>query len=89
VRLKPPVLIPDEFTLETEIVGETIEIEARMVRGDPYSEVAMVFENPENRRLHQLLHQEQRRIIASGVKATVDTGWTPADPEPKSEAESG
>lgn len=87
VRLLPPVLLPDRFTLETTIVGETIEMDAQMIRGDPYSEIAMVFDNPEHRRLHQLLHQEQRRIIASGVKATVEGQWSGSDSE--AEAQSG
>lgn len=72
VRLTPPTLIPDRFSLETTVADHTVEMDGRLVRSDKNNEIAMVFDNPEYRYLHKLLHEEQRRIIASGVRTTSD-----------------
>jgi hypothetical protein len=79
VRLTPPTLVPDEFSLETTVADHTVEMDARLMRSDDNAEVAMVFANPEYRYLHKLLHEEQRRIIASGVRTTSDQPSGPWD----------
>jgi len=88
VRLNPPTLVPDRFSLETTVADHTVEMDARMIRADENSEIAMVFDNPEYRYLHKLLHEEQRRIIASGVRTTVDRRGAPRDDEADSEKSS-
>jgi hypothetical protein len=88
VRLTPPTLVPDEFSLETTVADHTVEMDARLMRSDENAEVAMVFANPEYRYLHKLLHEEQRRIIASGVRATSDRRGAPRDDEDDSGAPS-
>jgi hypothetical protein len=79
VRLTPPTLVPDQFSLETTVADHTVEMDARLMRTDENAEVAMVFANPESRYLHKLLHEEQRRIIASGVRTTSDRRGAPRD----------
>jgi hypothetical protein len=78
VRVDRPQLIPARrVTLMTNVAGEEVFVTGHLRRAEPGTTFALMFDDPENARLHRLLAEAQRRDIVRGLRSAVERRRAP------------